>query len=142
MSLRRFPWKAPRQTDRSYSLFAKVPEQGKPGYDELKRLEEGTLSKHVSAASGEERRESVPSDQILGPWRLLRLLPREARQIVGKMLEVDPLRRATLAEVCATNWVQDTPTCEQLEGGQVERAEGHNHILEPGGTEAPDPNKK
>lgn len=142
MSLRRFPWKAPRSTDKSFSLFAKIPDPGKPGYDELKELQSGDLSKRPSHTSTDSRRESAPTDTIFGPWRLLRLLPRESRQIVGRMLELDPTRRATLAEVVASDWVQSTPMCQQLEGGQVIRAEGHDHVLEPGATAAPDPAKK
>lgn len=122
-------------------MFAKAPEPGKPGYDEAQRLRTGDLTQASSHASGEERRESIPSDQIYGPWRLLRLLPRETRQIIGRMLEMDPANRATMAEVAACAWVNDTPTCQQLEGGEIIRAPGHEHILEPGAS-APDPAKK
>lgn len=143
MSLRRFPWKAPRQSDKSYAMFAKIPEPGKPGYEELRKLEAGDLSQRASNSSTDDRsKEPPPSDQIYGPWRLLRLLPRESRQIVGGMLELDPAKRVTLAEVVATSWVQNTPTCQQDPGGRVVRAEGHDHILEPGAAAAPDPSKK
>lgn len=141
MSLRRFPWKAPRSSDRSFALFAKIPDAGKPGYEELKRLEAGELSHPSAQSSHEHRRESVPSDQIHGPWRLLRLLPRESRQIVGRMLELDPKKRATLEEVVASSWCQDTPTCQQVEKGEVYKAEGHEHILEPGATTAAESKK-
>jgi WD repeat-containing protein 48 len=74
---------------------------------------------------------------IKGPWRLLRLLPRETRGIVGRMLEVDPERRASLADVTADAWVCRTPFCRQEVGGQVVWADGHAHVLRGGGDEAP-----
>ena len=70
---------------------------------------------------------------IKGPWRLLRLLPRESRHIIGKMLEVDPRRRATLEEIHADPWIQRVPLCTQEEGGIVHNAPGHTHTLEPSG---------
>lgn len=142
MSLRRFPWKAPRQSDKSFALFTRIPEAGKPGYEELQTLLDGGLSHRSSNDSSSSRRESTPSDQIYGPWRLLRLLPKESRQIVGRMLDTNPANRVSLSEVVNTSWVQNTPTCQQVEGGQVIRAEGHDHVLEPGATAAPDPAKE
>jgi serine/threonine protein kinase len=72
---------------------------------------------------------------IKGPWRLLRLLPREARSIVGRMLDVDPERRASLAEVTADAWIGRTPFCRQEVGGRVVWADGHSHVLRGGGEE-------
>jgi len=68
---------------------------------------------------------------IKGPWRLLRLLPRESRHIIGRMLEIDPKKRATMAEILEDPWVAGTPICRQEIGGVVLRAEGHTHTLEP-----------
>jgi serine/threonine protein kinase len=69
---------------------------------------------------------------IKGPWRLLRLLPRETRHIVSRMLEVDPVRRATMEEVTSDQWVTKTPFCRQEIGGLVYCAETHNHHLATG----------
>ena len=80
--------------------------------------------------------------QIKGPWRLLRLLPRETRHIVGRMLEVDPKKRATIDEMLEDKWVQNSAVCRQEEGGQVFRAPGHEHTLEPGSGSTPAPSKK
>lgn len=69
---------------------------------------------------------------IKGPWRLLRLLPRETRHIIGRMLEIDPRKRATLAEVLEDPWVRGTVICRQDAGtGEVISAGGHTHTLEP-----------
>ncbi|OBT68691.1 HAL protein kinase [Pseudogymnoascus sp. 23342-1-I1] len=69
---------------------------------------------------------------IKGPWRLLRLLPRETRHIIGRMLEIDPRKRATMAEVLEDPWVGGTVICRQdAASGQVISAAGHTHTLEP-----------
>lgn len=180
MSLRRFPWKAPRHTDNSYKLFASPPSAGAPPADGPRRSFEGkskfalemtsAAAENPSPASvptplagpvqnhasddvahkshhhhhhhhlrekGEETVESQPdvpaakSEVIKGPWRLLRLLPRETRNIIGKMLELEPEKRATLEELLGDPWVANTPVCSQLEGGRVITAPGHEHTLEP-----------
>lgn len=180
MSLRRFPWKAPRLTDNSYKLFASPPSAGVPPADEPRRSFEGKSKSALEMTSAaaenpsptpaltplagpvhnhasddgtnkphhhhhshhhrekaEETVESQPevpapkSEVIRGPWRLLRLLPRETRNIIGKMLELEPEKRATLEELLGDPWVANTPVCSQLEGGRVITAPGHEHTLEP-----------
>lgn len=147
MSLRRFPWKMPRMTDNSYKLFASPPT---PGTD-MKRLSdahvpsksttdldtpardavaERSAVSDTSVATAIKEAEKKP-EVIRGPWRLLRLLPRESRHIIGRMLELDPKIRATLAEVLDDPWISGTPICRQEVGGAVIRAAGHEHTLEP-----------
>lgn len=75
---------------------------------------------------------SKPSDSIKGPWRLLRLLPRESRHIIGMMLKINPRERATLRDVLQDEWVATSPVCMQDETGQVIKAGTHKHTLEPG----------
>jgi serine/threonine protein kinase len=77
---------------------------------------------------------------IKGPWRLLRLLPRESRHIMGRMLEIDPKKRATMGEILDDPWISGTGICRQEVGGKVIRAEGHAHTLEPPAS-APPPAK-
>lgn len=80
------------------------------------------------AASVVEKKPEV----IKGPWRLLRLLPRETRHIIGRMLEIDPRKRATMAEVLEDPWVSGTVICRQdADTGDVISAPGHTHTLEP-----------
>ena len=81
---------------------------------------------------GEEKKEVLK-----GPWRLLRLLPRETRSIVGKMLEVNPKHRATLEILMSDPWIAQTPVCSQVDEGHIINVEGHVHTLEPGTTVTP-----
>ncbi|KAJ5527216.1 hypothetical protein N7513_011375 [Penicillium frequentans] len=68
---------------------------------------------------------------IKGPWRLLRILPRESRFIISRMLKVNPTERATLDEVLADDWVRGILACEQDGTGEVHSASNHTHVLEP-----------
>ncbi|KAI9761038.1 MAG: hypothetical protein M4579_001301 [Chaenotheca gracillima] len=104
-----------------------------------------TRSEGTPAASQERKGSegnATPASAIRGPWRLLRLLPRESRSIIGLMLELDPKRRATLEDVLDDPWVAKTPVCQQLDNGQVINAPGHTHTLEPGAEVAAQPTKK
>lgn len=68
---------------------------------------------------------------IRGPWRVLRVLPRESRHIIGRMLAVKPEERATMEEVLQDPWVANSEICQQLgPGGEVKSAENHSHVLE------------
>lgn len=190
MTLRRFPWKAPRLSDNSYKLFVTEPteeERRLPGYPQVIHSEpasrqtsdvndndseipkshhhhrgkshddsaksepntrnngiESSNASAIAASSTSTVSTSTPQAQVIkGPWRLLRLLPRETRHIIGRMLEIDPKKRATLEEIHRDPWVQKCPTCRQEEGGKVVRAEGHTHTLEPSnGGSAPESKKK
>jgi len=76
---------------------------------------------------------SASSQTIKGPLRLLRLLPRESRHIIGQMLELDPKKRATLDDILGDPWVQNAMVCRQEEGGECFHAPGHAHTLEGSG---------
>lgn len=154
MSLRRFPWKMPRMTDNSYKLFASPPS---PGTDVQRTSEpvpsrstgdvQNSAERDVEPESGHESRHHTEShngasrasidgnekkpEVIKGPWRLLRLLPRESRHIIGRMLQIDPRERATLAQVLDDEWIASTLICRQELSGKVIRAPGHAHTLEP-----------
>lgn len=84
-------------------------------------------------ASRQSTNSSGEQGTIKGPMRLLRLLPRETRHIIGRMLELDPRKRATMDEVLADPWVQNALVCRQEDAGTVFRAPGHSHALQPGG---------
>ncbi|TGO41942.1 hypothetical protein BHYA_0014g00250 [Botrytis hyacinthi] len=151
MSLRRFPWKMPRMTDNSFKLFASPPSP-KPehtnGTTTPATKESDTKSpnsKNGPNGSGsdvdmltlinsiESRKPSEPPkpEVIKGPDRLLRLLPRESREIVGLMLKLDPKKRATMAQILDNPWVRDTVICRQDSDGKPISAPGHTHTLEP-----------
>ena len=159
MALRRFPWKAPRMTDNSYKLFASAPSPGTPGAPEApKETAENTDERrssepsqqghhhhhhHHDGADGSQRGSVSETtthpkqETIKGPWRLLRLLPRETRIIIGHMLDINPNTRAKLDEIMADPWVKGSPVCEQLEGGKVVHHGTHHHTLEPGSSNPP-----
>lgn len=67
---------------------------------------------------------------IKGPWRLLRILPRESRYIIGLMLKVNPHERATLETIMSDDWIKNIAYCHQ-EGNKIYNAPGHAHVLEP-----------
>lgn len=156
MTLRRFPWKMPRVTDNSYKLFVSPPSTTVDGRPLSASAPSKPLSVPDTATKDADGKPQAPStgtpyvipdidgtaekkaDVIKGPYRLLRLLPRESRIIIGRMLEVDPKKRATLSEILDNRWVNDTVICRQEDHGQVIRAEGHTHTLEP---PAPAPTK-
>lgn len=145
MTLRRFPWKAPRVSDNSYKLFVSPPNDGPKsitGSEHASSRHSSGLNNSTSAdvSSPTNTQTTQQPPVIKGPWRLLRLLPRESRHIIGRMLEVDPKKRATLQEVMSDRWVENSNVCSQEEGGRVNRAEGHSHTLEPGAGAPPPPN--
>ncbi|CAZ86103.1 unnamed protein product [Tuber melanosporum] len=106
MTLRRFPWKAPRQSDNSFKLFSMPPDAPTPT---------------TVQGSGQ---------QVKGPHRLLRLLPRESRQIISRMLDLNPKKRATLEEIWNDEWIRSILYCQQEEGGKIVKGVGHTHVLE------------
>jgi len=144
MSLRRFPWKLPRSSDISFKLFASPPTPGTPAVEMLARnlsisdaedhaaVSAAASSGPASTSTSSDNTDGASQQTIKGPWRLLRLLPRESRYIIGRMLDLDPRRRATLEEIHADKWVQGSPVCTQEPGGHVIAAPGHDHVLQPG----------
>ncbi|KAI1505361.1 kinase-like domain-containing protein [Biscogniauxia marginata] len=155
MSLRRFPWKVPRLSDNSYKLFAAEPT---PGHDPRKLIlpsrsttdlteipqrdifPEETTKHHkqlkpeespVTSTDGNAPERKEQKEIIRGPWRLLRLLPRESRHIIGRMLTIDPKERAKMDEILEEPWVSDSVICRQVGPGEVVQAEDHTHVLEP-----------
>lgn len=157
MALRRFPWKLPRNSDVSYKYFVAEASPGCPSLEDLRNgnhvhrnhhhrnaLESGndnsnnnstTSSSSTTAASDRPEtphgKDSQPNANIKGPWRLLRLLPRESRYIIGRMLDTNPDTRATLDEVFEDPWFAERECCRQEESGKVVRVSGHDHVLEP-----------
>lgn len=127
MSLRRFPWKAPRMSDNSFKLFSSEPDAA-------------SLAASASppqAAPGAPN--IIPASQIKGPQRLFRLLPRESRHIISRMMALDPKKRATLEEIWEDEWIQSIKFCRQEPGHDVIKADNHEHALESSLAPTPDP---
>lgn len=87
-----------------------------------------------TANSGEKK------ETIKGPWRILRLLPRESRHIISRMLDLNESTRAQMDEILQEPWIADSVICQQLDHGEVVPAEDHAHTLEPPANQQP-PNK-
>lgn len=105
MSLRRFPWKAPKSSDNSFKLFCTKPEEG---------------------ANGE-----ITKSKTKGPHRLLRLLPHASRELINGMLELDPQKRITMHQVLNNDWFKSIETCVLSdETNEVLKSpESHQHHL-------------
>ncbi len=101
MTLRRFPWKAPRQSDNSFKLFTSIPST----LEEIKENE---------------------GKSIKGPYRLLRLLPHITRPLISKMLEINPNNRATLETIKNDEWFKSISMCTVINGIHTP-AIGHEH---------------
>ncbi|GAW18884.1 hypothetical protein ANO14919_083670 [Xylariales sp. No.14919] len=155
MSLRRFPWKIPRLSDNSYKLFAAPPTPGHDprqlvlpsratpteipaGDSTIEAPKSSKQSKTEPSTAQADSKDPERKEVIKGPWRLLRLLPRECRHIIGRMLTIDPKKRANMGEILDEPWVSDAVICRQVGPGLIEKAEDHTHILEP---PAPPPSK-
>lgn len=103
--------------------------------DQINGVSNGSTKASTSSDHGGK------AEVVKGPWRLLRILPRESRHIIGRMLKVDPKERATMDEVLADDWVMETLVCSQEEQGEVRRALGHEHTLEAGNAPQPPADK-
>lgn len=108
MILKRFPWKIPQATEPSYRSFAGIPDDSKDAKPEDPRRPKG-------------------------PDRLLRLLPQESRELVSKMLLIDPTKRALLPEIVEDEFYLSINQCSQKKDAQgktyVENADNHTHHL-------------
>ncbi|KAK6363386.1 serine/threonine protein kinase [Orbilia blumenaviensis] len=166
MSLRRFPWKAPRMSDNSFKLFCAAPTPeaeresaasglggGEGSNGEGSSAPAATAAAAPAAApttptadkSSEKKEGATQANQVIkGPWRLLRLLPRESRLIINNMLKLDPKARATLQDIYNDPWVKNAldegKVCSQQDShlgdpsthgrGPVYHGIGHDHVLE------------
>lgn len=118
--------------------------------DETKRhthheKKEEATSKEASSTTDSKDSKTQPSGEkkevIRGPWRILRLLPRESRHIISRMLDLNPKTRARMDEILQEPWVADTVICQQLDHGEVVTADNHEHNLVPP-TNSQQPEKK
>ncbi|KAI5820946.1 kinase-like domain-containing protein [Pyronema omphalodes] len=125
MTLRRFPWKAPRQSDNSFRLFSMPPDP--PSNNQIEGVPGNPPPSEVQGAGAQPPK---------GPQRLLRILPRESRHIIGRMLELDPAKRATLEEIWNDDWIKSIEFCSQ-EGSEIHKAKNHTHVLETQPSETP-----
>ncbi|KAH8681303.1 kinase-like domain-containing protein [Xylariales sp. PMI_506] len=115
-------------------IFPEQDEKERKSIDENRSHNTKGDKSHLSPTTPTEtgnKDASAPKEVIRGPWRLLRLLPRESRHIISRMLTIDPRQRAKMTEILNEPWVSDTVICRQDTPGQVFNAEDHTHILVP-----------
>ncbi|QLL31002.1 hypothetical protein HG536_0A08170 [Torulaspora globosa] len=96
-----------------------------PGNSKTEKVETHDLRSVASHKSNGPHHRKV----IHGPYRLLRLLPHASRPIMSRILEVDPRKRATLADMYKDDWFRNIPFCTMDPKKQVIRAPGHHHTL-------------
>lgn len=86
---------------------------------------------HEKKSDGTLAPPAEKKEVIRGPWRILRLLPRESRHVIGRMLQINPKERIRMPEILEDPWVANTVICRQIGPGVVINADDHTHILEP-----------
>lgn len=98
MTLRRFPWKAPRKNYNSFRLFCEEPESEK--------------------------------DTTKGPFKILKLLPRSSRKLIGQMMMLDPKKRILMHDVMKDEWLQSIEVCQVDENTKlIQPPQSHTHHL-------------
>jgi serine/threonine protein kinase len=108
MILRRFPWRIPKSADTSYKYFISEPGE-------------------IVDKNGKKK--------IVGPDRLLRLLPSSSKNVIDFMLKVDPLERYNMNQVLESHFVQKIKDCHYDEynsdrnQGIYVASEDHTHHL-------------
>lgn len=104
MTLRRFPWKAPKQTDNSFKLFSTKPEINPENPNHKSRSK--------------------------GPYRLLRLLPHASRDLIAAMLQLKPEDRLLIDQVVNNEWFKSIECCQVGQDGElITKPENHKHHL-------------
>ena len=106
------------------------PQEKTPSGNNVHDKPTRTTSKEAPPLPANSQSNGQRQEVIKGPWRLLRILPRESRYIIGRMLKVAVNNRASLDEVLTDEWVQNIQVCEQKETGEILNASNHTHILE------------
>lgn len=106
--------------------------------NETKPAEAAESNPPASAALSKKREGKTGNKKPLqGPYRLFRLLPHAARPMLSKILEVDPQRRSTLAEMFDDEWFSSICECGLDENKKLYHGKGHIHtiVLEDDGKE-------
>lgn len=129
----------------SHTVRVKEPEVSGTGEHKGEKTDERTPAAKETEKSAAEKVTSTTHDLksvashksgsshhkkvIHGPYRLLRLLPHASRPIMSRILEIDPKKRATLADMYEDSWFIDIPFCTMTPTKQIVRAPGHHHTL-------------
>lgn len=108
MILKRFPWRLPKNSDTSFHYFSSEPGE-------------------IIDKNGNKK--------IVGPDRLLKLLPNSSKHLIDHMLKVKPEERFTMEDVVASHFYQKIHDCHyddydtQISRGVLVKGEDHEHHL-------------
>lgn len=70
------------------------------------------------------------NDHSKGPYRLLKLLPRHSRPLIGRMFELNPQKRILMEGVLEDPWFLHIQACEADKDGKLTKyPENHKHHL-------------
>lgn len=70
------------------------------------------------------------NDHSKGPYRILKLLPRHSRPLIGRMLELNPHKRILMPEVLTDHWFQNIQFCDvDNQGNLIQLPTNHKHHL-------------
>ncbi|KAK3368887.1 kinase-like domain-containing protein [Lasiosphaeria ovina] len=122
---------------RDYDYPSFVGQEDKSGHEADKSTPAEPTQRHEAAgtaSTGSAAGAGGGGDKkevVRGPWRILRLLPRESRNVIEGMLAIDPKKRAKMSEILEDPWVANTVICRQIEAGVVVNSDDHTHVLEP-----------
>ena len=138
MTMRRFPWKAPRMSDPSFKNFSSAPNPFSPdsrststsvsrkstldsaatltNSDSQMKASGNHIAPTISAGSVKKSNPpSIPPPINKGPMKLLnRLNPPQCRPLIGRMLDLNPKTRALMDEVWADPWFIGLKRCEMV----------------------------
>ncbi|CDO92832.1 unnamed protein product [Kluyveromyces dobzhanskii CBS 2104] len=69
-------------------------------------------------------------DHSKGPYKILKLLPRHSRPLIGRMLELNPQKRILMPAVLQDIWLQNIQLCEvDSEENLIKEPTNHKHHL-------------
>lgn len=108
MILRRFPWRVPKDSDASYGYFSSPPGE-------------------VVDKNGHTK--------VVGPERLLKLLPTSSKSLIENMLKIDPKERYTMKDVSETPFFVKIKNCHYEDydsnrnRGTLVKGDNHTHHL-------------
>lgn len=102
--------------DKQLEEYEQIKSEKKAKFTEKKKKQEFEGDPEADGGeNGKEdglvRRSRSHHKQIHGPYRLMRLLPHVSRPIIHKMLQIDPLKRASIEEIMADDWIREIKCC-------------------------------
>ncbi|ANB11453.1 serine/threonine protein kinase NPR1 [Sugiyamaella lignohabitans] len=125
MLMRKFPWKAPKQSDSSFKLFS-TP------------VDETALAASAGATAASTKNDNgmvigddnAPARPLTGPEKLMKNLPQEVRPLLMRMLAIDPDKRADIDECWNNPWLTTAPYCTIDDAGDlISCPDDHSHSV-------------